>query len=165
MSDYSIDTMFCSDQDNSIISIESTNSIYFSASITPKTSSLLIDKLIMLEKIITNKHNKLKRKYKEFCKIENKDDDDDDNIKITFEYKPIKLYITSNGGYVYQVFSIIDTIKSLVVPVHTICRGFVASAGTLLSLAGEKRFITENSYMLIHELRAGTWGKYTHMFV
>ena len=168
MADQSIDTMFCVDSDNSIILKESTNSIYFNASITPKTSSLLIDQLIMLEKIITNKHNKLKRKYEEFCKNEDDNDDNDndnDNIKITFEYKPIKLYITSNGGYVYQVFSIIDTIKSLVVPVHTICKGFVASAGTLLSLAGEKRFITKNSYMLIHELRAGTWGKYTHMFV
>ena len=49
------------------------------------------------------------------------------------------------------------------VPVHTICKGFVASAGTLLSLAGNKRYITENSFMLIHELRSGTWGKFTHM--
>jgi ATP-dependent Clp protease protease subunit len=61
------------------------------------------------------------------------------------------------------VFSLIDTIQNLRVPVHTICKGFVASAGTLLSLAGKKRYITENSYMLIHELRAGTWGKYSHM--
>ena len=38
-----------------------------------------------------------------------------------------------------------------------------ASAGTLLSLAGKKRYITENSYMLIHELRSGTWGKYSQM--
>ena len=31
------------------------------------------------------------------------------------------------------------------------------------SLAGKKRFITENSYMLIHEIRSGTWGKFSHM--
>ena len=77
--------------------------------------------------------------------------------------KPIKLYITSGGGLVYQVFSAIDTIKAMKVPVNTICKGFVASAGTLLSLAGNRRFITPNSYMLIHELSTGHYGKFTHL--
>ena len=63
----------------------------------------------------------------------------------------------------YQVFSAIDTIQGLKVPVHTICKGFVASAATLLSLAGKKRYITENSFMLIHELRMGAWGKFSYM--
>jgi ATP-dependent protease ClpP protease subunit len=49
----------------------------------------------------------------------------------------------------------------MTIPVHTICKGIVASAGTLLSLAGNRRFITENSYMLIHELRTGSWGKFS----
>ena len=47
------------------------------------------------------------------------------------------------------------------IPVYTICKGIVASAGTLLSLAGSQKFITENSYMLIHELRSGSWGKFS----
>jgi ATP-dependent Clp protease protease subunit len=130
--------------------------------------SSLIEKLIKLEKKIILKKKNLKRKFKKIKK-DDKDtsDSDDDKISdqfdIKIEPKPIKLYITSNGGYVYQVFSAIDTIQNLKVPVHTICKGFVASAGTLLSLAGKRRFITENSYMLIHELRAGSWGKFTHL--
>jgi ATP-dependent protease ClpP protease subunit len=51
----------------------------------------------------------------------------------------------------------------MIVPVHTYVKGFAASAATLLSLAGKRRFITENSYMLIHELRSGSWGKYSQL--
>ena len=129
--------------------------------------SILIDSLINLEQKILKKKKKLKRK---FLEIKKKDDNKDcdfedckDQFDIKIEPKPITLYITTNGGYVYQVFSAIDTIRGMTVPVHTVCKGFVASAGTLLSLAGKKRFITESSYMLIHELRAGHWGKYTHL--
>lgn len=40
---------------------------------------------------------------------------------------------------------------------HTVVSSYVASAGTLLSLAGKKRFITPHSFMLIHDF----WGKYS----
>ena len=72
---------------------------------------------------------------------------------------PIYLHITTDGGLIYSAFSVIDCIKNLSVPVYTIVDGFVASAGTLISLSGEKRYMCENAYMLIHELRGGTWGK------
>ncbi len=132
--------------------------IHFNAGINHKSISTLIEKLLGLEEKILKKHKKMKRKLSD---IEN--DDDYENFKLNVNLPPIKLYITSPGGLVYQVFSAIDTIQGMKVPVHTICKGFVASAGTLLSLSGKKRYITENSFMLIHELRAGTWGKFTHM--
>lgn len=72
---------------------------------------------------------------------------------------PIYLHITTHGGCIHSAFSVVDCIGQLSLPVHTIADGFVASAGTLITLAGEKRFITENAYMLIHELRSGVWGK------
>ncbi len=132
--------------------------IHFNAGINQKSISTLIEKLLGLEEKILKKHKKAKRKLSD---MEN--DDDYENFKFNVNLPAIKLYISSNGGLVYQVFSAIDTIQGMKVPVHTICKGFVASAGTLLSLAGKKRYITENSFMLIHELRAGTWGKFTHM--
>ncbi len=141
------------------ISVNETNyEIHFNAGINQKSVSTLIEKLLGLEEKILKKHRKIKRKFSE---IEN--DEDCCSFKLNVDLPPIKLYICSNGGLVYQVFSAIDTIQSLKVPVHTICKGFVASAGTLLSLAGKKRYITENSFMLIHELRSGTWGKFSHM--
>ena len=51
-----------------------------------------------------------------------------DIFNISVVPQPIKLFITTNGGLVYQVFSAIDTIQGLRVPVHTYCQGIVASA-------------------------------------
>lgn len=167
MDSYTLDKMYMDGQD-SITVDEQSNSIYFNAGITPKTMSVLIDKLVLMEQKILRRQKSLKRKLDEAKKTDKEKDkhedfDYDEQFEIKIEPKPILLYITSNGGYVYQVFAAIDTIKGLKVPVHTICKGFVASAGTLLSLAGKKRFITQSSYMLIHELRAGHWGKFTHL--
>lgn len=77
------------------------------------------------------------------------------------EPPPLYLHITSNGGAIHAAFSVVDCISQLSVKVHTVADGFVASAATLITLAGEKRFITDNAYMLIHELRSGVWGKMT----
>jgi ATP-dependent Clp endopeptidase proteolytic subunit ClpP len=80
---------------------------------------------------------------------------------VRIDPKPIILHLTTNGGLVHAAFSIVDTIKSLKVPVHTVVSGYVASAGTLISLAGTKRYITSNSFMMIHEIRSGFWGKFS----
>ena len=77
------------------------------------------------------------------------------------EPKPIVLILTTHGGLVHAAFSIVDTIQSLRVPVNTVVSGYVASAGTLISLAGNKRYITPNSFMMIHEIRSGFWGRYS----
>ena len=41
----------------------------------------------------------------------------------------------------------------------TIIEGAVASAGTLISVFGKKRYIRPHAYMLIHQLSSGFWGK------
>jgi ATP-dependent Clp endopeptidase proteolytic subunit ClpP len=79
----------------------------------------------------------------------------------TAEPTPIELYLTTYGGLVHAAFAVVDVIRSLRVPVHTIVLGYVASAGTLISLAGTKRIITPNSFMMIHEIRGGFWGKFS----
>jgi len=73
---------------------------------------------------------------------------------------PIKLYINSYGGSIFAGFSTVDTIKSLDTPVHTYIDGSAASAATLISVVAEKRFIHQNSFMLIHQLSSVMWGKY-----
>lgn len=77
------------------------------------------------------------------------------------EPMPIYLHVTTHGGGIHAAFSAVDCIAQLDLPVYTVADGFVASAGTLITLAGEKRYITPNAYMLIHELRSGVWGKMT----
>ena len=73
---------------------------------------------------------------------------------------PIKLYINSYGGSIFAGFSTVDTIKSLGTPVHTYIDGSAASAATLISVVADKRFIHQNSFMLIHQLSSVMWGKY-----
>jgi ATP-dependent Clp endopeptidase proteolytic subunit ClpP len=72
---------------------------------------------------------------------------------------PIYLHINSYGGSVHAALSCIDTIKACKVPVYTICEGAIASAGTLISVVGTKRFMRPSAYLLIHQLSSGFWGK------
>ena len=75
--------------------------------------------------------------------------------------KCIYLHICSNGGELYLALAVIDIILKSDIKIITICEGCVASAGVLISLAGHERYIREHSYMLIHEIRSGCYGKYT----
>lgn len=72
---------------------------------------------------------------------------------------PIYLHINSFGGCVFNAFNAIDIIEACKVPVYTVIEGATASAGTLISVVGEKRFIRPNAHMLIHQLSSGSWGK------
>ena len=73
----------------------------------------------------------------------------------------LKLLINSGGGSITAGISSMDTILRTKVPVHTYVDGFCASAATFLSVVGEKRFMSRNSYMLIHQLSTNFWGKYS----
>lgn len=46
------------------------------------------------------------------------------------------------------------------IPVTTLIDGCAASAATFLSIVGTRRLMRRNSYMLIHQLSSGVWGKY-----
>lgn len=81
------------------------------------------------------------------------------SYKLMIDEIPIYLHISSFGGSVYPALNAIDFIKSCKVPVYTIIEGATASAGTLISIVGKKRYIRENGYMLIHQLSSGFWGK------
>lgn len=76
---------------------------------------------------------------------------------------PINLHIQSNGGSLFNSIYIIDLIKNLETPVYTYVDGFAASAATLISVVGKKRFMTTNSLMLIHQLSGGMNGKFSEM--
>lgn len=67
---------------------------------------------------------------------------------------PIELHIHSDGGDLFSGFAAADTISSLRTPVHTYVEGSAASAATLMSVCGKRRFITPSSLMLIHQLSA-----------
>lgn len=71
----------------------------------------------------------------------------------------IYLHINSDGGDVFAVLSIINLIENNTININTIIEGKAASSATILAMAGKKRQITKNSYMLIHNISSGFWGK------
>ena len=84
-------------------------------------------------------------------------------IQLHIDPPPIHLHIQSNGGSLFHTLYIIDLIKSINTPVYTYIDGFAASAATLISVVGKKRFITKNSLMLIHQLSGSDSGKFDEL--
>ncbi len=78
---------------------------------------------------------------------------------------PIWLHINSYGGEVFSAFAMADTIQriSAIIPIVTIVEGCAASGATFMSIAGTRRLMRKNAFMLVHELRNGNWGKYTEL--
>ena len=82
---------------------------------------------------------------------------------LDIEPPTLKLLINSGGGSITAGISSMDTILRTKVPVHTYVDGFCASAATFLSVVGKKRYMSRNSYMLIHQLSSQFWGKYSEL--
>ena len=68
----------------------------------------------------------------------------------------IDLYIQSPGGSLLPALGLSDEIKSLGVPVYTYIRGYAASAATLLSVVGTRRYMYNHSVYMIHGLKYGS---------
>ena len=80
---------------------------------------------------------------------------------LDIEPPTLKLLINSGGGSITAGISSMDTILRSKVPIHTYVDGFAASAATFISVVGTHRFMSRNSYMLIHQLSTSFWGKYS----
>lgn len=76
---------------------------------------------------------------------------------------PIFLHISSYGGSLLFGVTGMESILQTRAPVTTIVEGCCASAATFLSVVGKPRKMGRHSYMLIHQLSAITWGKYTEL--
>jgi len=76
---------------------------------------------------------------------------------------PIHLHINSYGGDAFAGLAGASHILNSQVPVITYVEGSVASAGTMLSVVGAKRYITEHSFFLMHQVSTGVWGTYENL--
>ena len=136
-----IDEVHLANENNNPEVLENNNNdIYFYGPVTMRSCIILKNYLIDLD----TKSNIFKAQYK-------------------IPPPPINLHIQSPGGSLLHAFYIIDLIRSLETPVHTYIDGFAASAATLMSVVGKKRFITKNSLMLIHQLSGSEGGKYSEL--
>ena len=74
----------------------------------------------------------------------------------------IYLHINSGGGCVFSGLSTADEILKSTIPVITIVDGCAASAATLISVVGKKRYINRHAFMLVHQISSYMgWGKHT----
>lgn len=90
------------------------------------------------------------------------------NSQIFFlQYKtvmPIHLHIQSGGGSLLSSFEIVDLISDSPVPVYTYIDGYSASAASLITISGKTRYMTRNSFILIHQLSSMVGeGKFSEM--
>lgn len=77
--------------------------------------------------------------------------------------KPIKVYIMSYGGDLYQAWAAISAMLASKTPIITINMGVAMSAGLLLLLAGHKRYAMKYSTAMIHSGSGGAQGTYEQM--
>ena len=85
----------------------------------------------------------------------------DDPEKLNIVYT-----VDSPGGSVTSILKFVDFItlakkKYPFVEFTSIITGLVASAGTIMAIVADKRFMTKNAHAMVHELSSGNQGKYT----
>ena len=80
---------------------------------------------------------------------------DDADIPVD-KRKPIRLYINSPGGDMYEGFALIDAIQLSKTPVYTYNVGMCASMGFLIYIAGHKRFSFPRAIYLLHDGFSGS---------
>lgn len=114
-------------------------------------SRLLNDRIVMLHDVV---------------------DDDSAQIVITqllyldsISNEPIMFYINSPGGLCTAGLAILDTMKVIKSPVHTIAMGEAASMGAVLLAAGDKRAALPNAEVMIHQPLGGAYGQATDVLI
>jgi len=120
----------------------------------PKERNLFLAQQVTQESI-----NKISQSIIEI----NEDDQELEKIyalhDIDYVAKPIKLYIDSYGGYVYQCFGLLGIMKASETPVHTIVTGCAMSCGFLISVSGHKRFGYPKATYMYHQVSSVAVGK------
>lgn len=76
---------------------------------------------------------------------------------------PVNVYINSPGGSVLAGLAIYDTMREMDCKVVTTGVGMQASMGSILLAAGDERYMTENSKLMIHQISGGMQGQSSDM--
>lgn len=78
---------------------------------------------------------------------------------LEYDPKPIKIYIDSFGGTVYQCLGLIGIMEASKTPVWTYATGAAMSCGFLILISGHKRFGYKYSTPLYHQVSNWIYGK------
>jgi ATP-dependent Clp protease protease subunit len=72
--------------------------------------------------------------------------------------KTIQIVLSSCGGLCYEGLALYDKIRNCPCPIEIVGTGLIASMGTIIYLAGDKRYSTENASFMTHGLFLGGFG-------
>ena len=73
--------------------------------------------------------------------------------------KTLNIHINSLGGEVFDGLAIANAIKSHNAPTNTFIEGICASISTIVALASDKVYMSENSLFMIHNAWGGSMGE------
>ena len=82
---------------------------------------------------------------------------------IVYEPQPIKIYIDSYGGNVYQILGLISVIRNSKTLIHTICTGVAMSCGFMLLISGHIRSCYKLSTPMYHQVSSGADGEIKYL--
>lgn len=81
--------------------------------------------------------------------------------RISLRSRPaIHLHIQSPGGDIFSGLNICDAMDACKTDIYTYVEGSAASAATIISTRGKKRFISKRAFMLIHQPQIAWAGKH-----
>ena len=95
---------------------------------------------------------------------------DDDHLKklysvygLDYKPEPIKIYIDSYGGLVYQCFGLLSVMERSQTKIHTIVTGCAMSCGFMILISGHERYAHKLSTPLYHQVSSGANGTVKEM--
>lgn len=77
-----------------------------------------------------------------------------------FKREPIKIYLNSYGGYVEDMWTLVDIMLNSKTPIYTYSTGYAHSCAFMIFIAGTKRFITKHTAMCCHQFSSGVSDTY-----
>lgn len=82
---------------------------------------------------------------------------------LIYNRPPIKIFLDTYGGTIYQCFGLLSVMDNSKTPIHTIVTGCAMSCGFMILICGHRRFGHALSTPLYHQVSNGFWGKVKDM--
>lgn len=114
--------------------------LYFSEQVNQATIKLLKEQIITI-----NDHDEYLKKLYALHDLD-------------YKPKPIKIFIDSYGGAVYQCFGLLAVMDASKTKIHTYVTGAAMSCGFMILIHGHRRFAYKHATPLYHQVSSVAWG-------
>lgn len=78
---------------------------------------------------------------------------------LNYKRPPIKMYVDSYGGVIYDGLSLISAMEASETPIDTYCQGKAMSMGFMIFISGRRRYSSKYATFMWHEAGSMAWGK------